>query len=220
MARYLQNKEKFQKYRVVADYNKDTKDYPRDINGMLDESFEDIHIRCSKGNQIYSYGRGVLVAYIPSIKRGNNILKDLSPNIAYDIERTDTETLFKFKVKDLEEVANLLKAHINQKDKDGNYNYISAFSTKNLPRSKVKIPDDKLDVYKGLIGKIGTNSMLIIKNINNQFINSMTKKSYKVDDIKADMKLKGAKGKDYFYIIGAFDDYLRFLEERVNEVDK
>ncbi|MDF2505916.1 hypothetical protein, partial [Clostridium sp.] len=66
MAGYLQNKEKFQKYRVVADYNRDTNDYPRNINGVLDDSFDDLHIRCSKGNQIYSYGRGILVAYIPS----------------------------------------------------------------------------------------------------------------------------------------------------------
>jgi hypothetical protein len=220
MARYLQNKDKFQKYRVVADYNKDTNDYPRDVNGMLDESFDDIHIRCNKGNQIYSYGRGVLVAYVPSIKRGGNILRDLSANIAYDIERTDTETLFKFKVKDLDEVATLLKAHINQKDKDGNYNYISCFSVKNLPKCKVKIPDDKLDVYKELTGKLGINSMLIIKDINNQFIKSLTNKSCTCDDIKADMKLKGAKGKDYFYLIGRFDDYLGFLEERVNSYDK
>lgn len=219
MAGYLQNKEKFQKYRVVADYNRDTNDYPRDINGNLDDSFDDLHIRCSKGNQIYNYGRGILVAYIPSRIRGNNILNNLTPGIASDIEILDNELLFKFKAKDLDEVATLLKAHVNQKDKDGNYNYISPYSVKNLPKTKVKIPEDKLGTYKETISKLGDNSMLIIKDINNKFINSMVSKSNSLDNIKADMRLKGAKGKDYFYIIGRFDDYLMFLREKVDKFD-
>jgi hypothetical protein len=219
MAGYLQNKEKFQKYRVVADYNRDTNDYPRDINGNLDDSFDDLHIRCSKGNQIYNYGRGILVAYIPSRIRGNNILINLTPGIASDIEILDNELLFKFKVKDLDEVATLLKAHVNQKDKDGNYNYISPYSVKNLPKTKVKIPEDKLGTYKETISKLGDNSMLIIKDINNKFINSMVSKSNSLDNIKADMRLKGAKGKDYFYIIGRIDDYLMFLREKVDKFD-
>jgi len=31
------------------------------------------------------------------------------------------------------------------------------------------------------------------------------------------MKIKGVKGKDYFYIIGVFDNYLRFLSLKIEE---
>ena len=44
MSRYLQNKKVFQKYRVVTEYDKNTNDFPRDDNGNIDKSFEDIYI--------------------------------------------------------------------------------------------------------------------------------------------------------------------------------
>ena len=215
MARYLQNKEKFAKYRVVADYNRLTNDYHRDKNGNLDDSFDDIYIRCSKGSKIYHYGKGVLMAYVSSRIRGKNILNSLSPEIAFDIEETESELLFKFKYKDLEEVATLLKAHVNQINKDGEYNYISPFSTRNLPKIKINIPADKLEEYKELVSKLGENSMLIIKDINNNFIKSLSNKKWSLDDIKADMKLKCAKGKDYFYLIEKFDDYLEYIKKHI-----
>jgi len=119
---YLQNKDKFLKYRVVADYNLDTNDFPRKPNGEIDESFDDIYIRCSKGNRIYSYGKGILVAYIPSVTRGKNILNQLDSEKYFEIETNSQELLFKFKTKDLDEVATLLKAHINKKIKKENTN--------------------------------------------------------------------------------------------------
>lgn len=218
-ARYLQNKDKFLKYRVVAEVNQATNDFPRDKHGNLDDSFDDLYIRCSNGNRIYNYGRGVLVAYILSIGRGNNILKALDENIAFDIEKTDEEILFKFKYKDLDQVAALLKAHNSPKGRDGNYHYISAFSTKNLPKNKVKIPEDKLHRYTELTTDLGQNNPFMISVINNEFLNSLTNKKKTFEDIKADMKLKGLKGKDYIYEIGKFDEYLEFIEKRIRETN-
>lgn len=217
MARYLQNKDKFRKYRVVADYNKVTNDFPRNKDGMLDDTFDDLYIKCSHGNKIYSYGKGVLVAYIPSIIRGKNILKSLDEAKVRNVEILDKEVSFRFKYKDLDEVAVLLKARNNQKNKDGEYNYISAFSSRNLPKTKLKLPDDKLHTYKEIIANLGDNSMLIIKDINNNFIKTLTNKKYTIDDIKADMKLKGLKGKEYYYAIGKIDDYLEFLRGKAKE---
>lgn len=220
MGGYLQNKEKFNKYRVVAHVDKNTNDFPRDKNGNIDSSFDDIYIRCSNKNMIYTYGKGILVAYIPSKVRGNNILKSLNKDIPFDIEETDSEILFKFKSKYIEEVATLLKAHLNQKNNDGEYNYISPYSTKNLPKAKINIPSDKISEYKDLTSKLGDNSMLIIKDINQGFLKSLTTKRYTLEDIKADMKLKCLKGKDYFYKIGKFDDYLKLIKERVVNIEK
>lgn len=219
MARYLQNKEKFLKYRVVAEINQTTNDFPRDKHGNLEDSFDDLYIRCRHGNQIYSYGRGVLVAYIPSIGRGNNILKALDENVAFEIETTDAEILFKFKVKDLDQVATLLKAQNSPKDREGNYRYMSPFSTKNLVKNKVNIPKDKLHRYTELTADLGQNNPFMISVINNEFLNSLTNKKKTMGDIKADMKLKGLKGKDYIYEIGKFDEYLVFIEKRIKEID-
>lgn len=214
----MQNKEKFLKYRVVAEYNQNTNDFPRDKHGNIDKSFDDLYIRCSYGNRIYSYGRGVLVAYIPSVGRGNNILKSLDEKVAFEIETTDEEVLFKFKYKDLDQVATLLKAHNNPKDKEGNYHYISPYSVKNLRKNKVNIPKDKLHRYTELTSNLGKNDPFMISIIGNDFLNSLVNKKNTKDDIKADMKLKGLKGKDYIYEIGKFDEYLEFIEKRIKEL--
>ena len=218
-AGYLQNKEKFLKYRVVAEYDQKTNDFPRDKNGSIDDSFDDMYIRCSNGNRIYSYGRGVLVAYIPSVGRGNNILKALNENVAFEIEITDAEILFKFKYKDLDQVATLLKAHNSPKDKEGRYHYISPYSVRNLPKGKVNIPKDKLHRYTELTSNLGQNNPFMISVISNDFLNSLINKKNTLADIKADMKLKGLKGKDYIYEIGKFDAYLEFIEKRIKDLN-
>lgn len=218
-AGYLQNKEKFLKYRVVAEYDQKTNDFPRDKNGSIDDSFDDMYIRCSNGNRIYSYGRGVLVAYIPSTGRGKNILKALDENVAFDIETTDEEVLFKFKYKNLDHVATLLEAHKSRKNKDGNYKYISPYSVRNLPKGNVNMPDDELDRYDDLTSNLGKNNPFMISIIDKDFLTLLANKKNTKDDIKADMKLKGLKGKDYIYEIGKFDEYLEFIEKRIKELN-
>ena len=61
------------KYRILCDVCKDTNDFPRKIDG----SYEDIdcYISCDDNVRIFSVGRGILQAYIPSLKQGNNILR-------------------------------------------------------------------------------------------------------------------------------------------------
>lgn len=138
-ANFLQRKEYFGKYRVVAAYNMDTNDFPRTDTGMLDPSFDDLYIKCSFGNQIYYYGKGkhrgeyTLVAYIPSLMRGHNIIKairEIDEDIIYYIEETDKEVLFRFDIKYLDTVAELLKAQKSRICDDGTYRYISPFHRK------------------------------------------------------------------------------------------
>lgn len=74
-------------YRVIADYNQATGDFPRNHEGAIDPSFDDMYISCIGGNKIYSYGKGVLVAYIPSLGRGRNILKSLYEQNIGSIEK-------------------------------------------------------------------------------------------------------------------------------------
>lgn len=71
-------------YRLKAHIDQNTNDFPRDWNGLIDS--DDVYIKCALGCQIYHYGHGVLVAYIPSIGRGHNILKALGQRLCnFDI---------------------------------------------------------------------------------------------------------------------------------------
>ena len=60
----------------MANLDHDTNDFARDDKGNLDT--DDIYIKCQYGNQIYYYGRNDLVAYIPSLGRGHNILRSIA----------------------------------------------------------------------------------------------------------------------------------------------
>lgn len=63
-------------YRVLAEIDKRTNDFCRDEQGNLDND-SDIYISCEKDIRIFHYGKNILWCYIPSIKLGNNIIKEL-----------------------------------------------------------------------------------------------------------------------------------------------
>ena len=53
MYRYL---EKFiGTYRVMAEYDLQTNDFPRDEEGNIDKSFEDLYIPCSRGKSVIKH---------------------------------------------------------------------------------------------------------------------------------------------------------------------
>lgn len=71
------------KYRLKAEIDLSTNDYPRDIYGTLEQN--DVYIDCYKG-RVYHYGRNVLEAYIPKLGVGRNILKDIGKRLNVNIE--------------------------------------------------------------------------------------------------------------------------------------
>ena len=206
---YLTDKFKNQ-YRIKVPYNLTTNDFTRKLNGNLEDT--DCFIDCQYGNKIFHYGRDVLQAYIPSLGRGHNILKAISeidPSIIFDIEETDAEILFKFKYSNSGKIIPLLKPKTSGAG-------ISPFSSKNLPRNKgYKIPDEELQSYKDILANIPENERLSIGIITNNFIKTLATKRNPMENIKADMKLKGLKGKEYIHSIGQWEKYMKYLKENV-----
>lgn len=98
-------------YKILAELDWNTCDYPKDKNGNIDNSYDDFYIECYNGNRIWSYGHGLLTAYIPSLKRGHNIIKYLDETkIPYEkYEENDSEILFNFKSKYIEKIAKILR---------------------------------------------------------------------------------------------------------------
>lgn len=216
-------------YRLMAHIDQNTNDFPRDERGNIDS--DDVYIKCSYGNQIYHYGRSTLVAYIPSLGRGHNILLALGKELCggedripydelyllleqqgkiWDIVENDKEIEFKFSAKDIELIAKYLKPQT------GGAN-ISPFSSRNLPKRKYDIDLTDLQEYREIINKIPKGNILIIKNLTSQFLNDILKKDkvYRRVDINADMKKKMLKGKEYIHYIGKWNDYIKFLKENI-----
>ena len=206
---YLTDKFKGQ-YRILCEYDLNTNDFPRKLDG----SYEDIdcYISCQNKIRIYYVGNGILQAYIPSIGRAHNILKiinELCSNDIFNIEETDSEILFCFKYINSDKIIPLLKPKTSGAG-------ISPFSSKNLPRNKdYKIPNEDLQLYKEILANIPENERLSIGIITNNFIKTLATKRNPMENIKADMKLKGLKGKEYIHSIGQWDNYINYLRKEL-----
>ena len=206
------------KYRLLCELDQNTNDFPRNDGGSIEDV--DMYISCQQGNRIYNYGHGKLIAYIPSLGRGHNIVKALKEKgVEYiDYLETDEEVEFKFKAADIEIVAELMKAKTSGAS-------ISPFSSKNLPKTKIEIPTDKISLYKEITKDIPKGELLCISRATNEFLDDFMakslctggKKKYATFDVREDMKkMKLARqSKEYIYIKGFWNEYIDYLKNNL-----
>lgn len=232
MSRYLM-KYKGQ-YRIKPNLDLELHDFPRDENGSIDSSYDDIYIKCSYGSQIYHYGHSTLVAYIPSLGRGHNTLIALAKDLnlineednsrdykslyqtlnenktVFDIVETDEEIEFKFNAKNIELIAKYLKPLTSGSD-------ISPFSSKNLPKSSYLIPKADLEEYLEITDSVPQSDKLLIGYVTKQFMNDILLKDkvYKTINIKTDMRKKCLKSRDYIHSMNYWDKYIKYLKENL-----
>ena len=216
------------KYRVLADYDWDTNDFPRDEQGNIDEDFNDFYIPGKKNIEIRHASQNVLGCYIFSIGLGRNVLaliyeqelnkqapkklekiaeELINNNIIIDITYYDGEILFLFKAPHLEDWDKIFKL----KKSGAN---ISPLSSKNLPKSDYTI--DKADEKRYndlLINCDKTQKMLIAKRSVNTISEKLTKKQ------KAEMKKLNMKPKQYIHYIGKWDKLLDEVKKEIKNVN-
>lgn len=211
------------KYRILPVIDFETNDFPRDSNGNIEDDLE-IYITCQNGNRIEYYGlnesrRAILLAYIPSLGRGRNIKKALDKqgiDILY-YDESDEEVLFHFNAADIETVATLMKAKTSGAS-------ISPYSKKNLPKTKIDIPEEDMAAYKDIVDKVDKNDKLLIHRITTEFLDNVLAKELrpkgtrKLYDYKTDMKkLKLARdSKGYIWTKELWNEYLEHLEKEID----
>lgn len=197
----------------MCEYDTRTNQFPRKLDGTYEDI--DCYISCQKDIRIYHFGKQILQAYIPSIGRGKNIIKaivqEFGKGIITNIEQTDSEILFRFNSKYMEQLEPYLKPRTSG-------SFISPFSSRNLPKNKAyKIPDEELSMYKSIVENIPKERILSITHNTNNFLKSLVTKKNTWEDIKADMALKGLKGKEYLHSIGQWDKYISYLQKELSK---
>lgn len=210
------------RYRCLAEIDKSKNDFPRDANGNIDQS-TGVYIKCANNCQIYAYGTDghremQLGAYIPSLGRGRNIKKKLKRlGIAFDhYDESSCEVTFTFSSFDIDKVAEIMKARTAGAG-------ISPFSTRNLKKNTVDIPDELTAQYKDAISKLDKSDMLLIKQLNKSFLNDVLAKKLrekgkrKPFDYAEDMKQMGLARdvKGYIYKKGLYGDYIHYLADAI-----
>lgn len=222
MANYLTTHYKG-KWRILSDIDEETNDFPVDCDGDRDE--DSVYITCKNGNKIWYWGlndsrRAVLGAYIPSLGRGRNIKKAMKKDKIdfFNYDESADEVVFHFLATDVEYVADALGAKTSGAS-------ISPFSSRNLPKSDVVIPLEKIEEYKSVTSSVGKNDMLLIKNLNERFMSDILEKSLKKQSknskfsCREDMKkLKMSRQfKEYVFYRGAWENYIKYLDEKIKE---
>lgn len=201
-------------YRILPELDLETNSFPVDCDDVRDEDM--VYIPCHQDSKIMYWGNGILIAYIPSTIRGKNIKKAMKKDKIdfFDYDESAEEATFKFKAKDIDAVAELMKA----KTYGAN---ISPFSSRNLPKTKIEIPVEEMAKYKDISSKVKKGDTLFIKDVNSRFLTEiLAKKCRKQDknfDVKSDMRQRklGRQTKEYIYVKGMFDDYLKYLDEEI-----
>lgn len=228
-------------YRVKADLDPDTNDFPRREYGSLDPTFDDLYIDCKNNIKIRHGVGNVLSCYIPSKSRGMNILRQIyqdnidgnlpkekdiyldklcaklvEKEILVSAEVLDGEVYFEFKTTMINYIAKLVGAKTSGAS-------ISPFSEKNLAKTEYKIPDEDMELYKEAIKDFPVKTVeikgvertmvdgLIIKKLNKEFDNIIIKSQSKKFDIDKDRKLKGLKNKEYIHSWGK-ETWLKYCE--------
>lgn len=196
-------------YRIMCPIDQHTKDFPREY----DDTYADIdlYIKCYNDCKIFHYGHGILEFYCPSLGRGRNIVRaiqneGLEQCIIY-MEESDSEVLFRFRDKDMKTLEKFLKPVTSGAK-------IGPFSQKNLPKVTYFIPEEDLNEYKSVLLLLGDNPLKAGKLTLN-YISSLATKKNPISNIKADMKLKGLKGKEYIHAIGHWDKFIKYLKKEV-----
>lgn len=93
---------------------------------------------------------------------------------------------------------------------------ISPFSSRNLPRNKsYNIPNEANLEYKEIVQKLGQKRIIELTHMTNNFLKSLVTKKNPWDMIKADMALKGLKGKEYIHSIGKWNQYIKYLQDNI-----
>ncbi len=224
-------------YRVIAEYNLATNDYPRICSGcdagQLDSSFEDLYIKCKSGIKVYHYGKSILVAYIPSLGRGHNIIKDIyndrigkieliennydaiyktlnADRFIFDLEDTDKEVLFKFNAKNIESIMQYLKPSVSGANK-------SPFAKSNLRKRKYEIPYTDLMLYKEITAVISKDDISLYSKINDVFLKNISTKKHTYNDIKSEIKLSGLAIRDYIHSVQKWEEYLDFIKKYLEQ---
>lgn len=134
----------------------------------------------------------------------------INTNIILYTQKGDSEVIFRFKYSDSDQVIPLLKPRTSGAS-------ISPFSSKNLPKSNYTIPESDLTEYKSVISDVPKNELLSICHTSNNFIKTLITKQNPIENIKADMKLKGLKGKEYIHSIGQWGNYINYLRKELSK---
>lgn len=195
------------KFRVMAEFDKQTNDWVRDEFGNYSKDFNDFYIPLQrKYGKVLCFDKDILIIDIESVRKGLEVLRTMEANIP-NLKRliikkieTDSEILIYIKDKDFQIFIPYIKPSFYGSQ-------IEPFDSRNLPNA-VKIPKTQLKKVNALQQEVGKNGNYRWADLTRNFI---------FDNLKFDNKTMKKSGMNYYGIIysnGLWEKYLEFLQKK------
>ena len=211
------------KYRVVADFDLSTQDFIRDEFGQLDKSFDGYYIKCSNDIKIRHGFDNVLSCYIPSLGRGNNILKKIycdkykakeenlpslraickklvDDEVLLDVDVLDCEVYFIFEESILGYIAEIVGARSNGSD-------IQPIDIRNLPKETYGIPECRLEEF----AKVSKEIDMPIAKYKKMYIDFIESKTNNRNNLMQKFQALEIPPKNFIYKCGLWKELLQFM---------
>lgn len=187
-------------YRVLGCLDSYTNDFPRDENGNIDSSYDDLYIPCSRGKSVIKHtyeDNKLVVCFYNKCSTARNVykeLKDKYKKIDIEFEDCGEDGLIYFNADDIKKIATIVKPRTSGASIKWN-------SAKNLPKVKYEIPSKDLkrlsDITAGL-SKV--EKMKFGKNVSSEFLLS--------HKLKEEQNQSRLSPKEFIHSKGLWDDYM------------
>lgn len=195
------------KFRVMAEFDKQTNDWVRDEFGNYSKDFNDFYIPLQrKYGKVLYFDKDILIIDIESVRKGLEVLRTMEANIPnfkkliFKKIETDSEILIYIKDKDFQIFIPYIKPSFYGSQ-------IEPFDSRNLPNA-VKIPKTQLKKVNALQQEVGKNGNYRWADLTRNFI---------FDNLKFDNQTMKKSGMNYYGIIysnGLWEKYLEFLQKK------
>lgn len=202
-------------YRVLPELYKDEL-FPKDENGKIEKSFEDLYIPCKKGVIKHTYiDFDILcICFYDSHSAAKNTYKEIKhkyPDLELRFEDDGRDGYIYFNANDIKKIATIIKPRTSGAT-------IKWDSNKNLPKVVYTIPNEDLEKYNKITGHLTqTEKMQLCRKINSSFLDSITTKRY---NAKEELKESRLGPKEFIHSIGKWNDYLKYYKKQLKEQGK
>lgn len=198
-------------YRVLGELDLSTNDFPRDENGNIDSSYEDLYIPCSRGKCLikHTYEKDILVlCFYNKVSTAKNVykeLKDKYKNIYLKLEMIGDDGLIYFYDDDIKKIATIVKPKTSGASIKWN-------SNRNLPKIQYEIPNDDLLKFNNLVKDLSKIDKM-------QFGRKLSSVFFDKYNLKEEQKSSRLNSKEFIHAKGLWEEYLKMTKKLLKETN-
>lgn len=197
-------------YRVLGCLDLNTNDFPKDENGLIDSSYDDLYIPCSRGKSVIKHtyeDDKLVICFYNKASTARNVykeLKDKYKSIYLKLDIVGEDGLIFFNDEDMKKIATIVKPKTSGASIKWN-------SNRNLPKVNYDINDKDLDKLNNITkGLTKTEKMQFGRKLASEFLEN--------NNLKEAQKSSRLNAKEFIHKSGLWDEYIKAAKKLKKEM--